>query len=114
MKAVVLVRWTEYEYEPGWGASERNDGGSIHLNKTDFEAFRDAHERKVKATKADQPSASGYNCYWRPDGSQQIIDVHEAVYEDLLDKEKHRNGKRLTNEELKELLNGNDPWADSK
>ena len=38
---VICQDWTEHEYESGWGASQRPDGVSLHLNKNNLGKYID-------------------------------------------------------------------------
>ena len=33
---VIFQDWVEYEFESGWGAIQRSDGISLHLNNDDL------------------------------------------------------------------------------
>lgn len=68
MKPVIALDWTEHEYEPGWGASQRPDGTSLHLTNAHAAAF----ERKLSEHES-------YELYSRP-ASPKTIFIPDEVY----------------------------------
>ncbi len=38
---VICQDWTEHEFESGWGASQRPDAVSLHLNKNNLDKYVD-------------------------------------------------------------------------
>lgn len=107
MKPVVLQKWMETEYEPGWGRSDRPDGESLHLNKADHATYCDESKEREKRNAAalvesakTTPALVGYSCTARPAGEPTVVDVDDELYEKV---KATKNGLYLSESDLKKM-----------
>jgi hypothetical protein len=107
---IVFVGWTEYEREPGWGATQRYDGISIHLTNDDCASYKQQFLAKPENC---QPVTPDY--YERPSDSPQVVDVEESLYNLLAEKRAEGVfGIRIHNKKQAALImeQGRNPFVD--
>lgn len=75
---VLMETWTESEYEPGWGATQRSDGAAFHINNT----ARDKYNCEVIARQRENGSSSdGYSLVFAPDHNTRLVQVPKKLFD---------------------------------
>jgi hypothetical protein len=75
---VICQSWTEYEFESGWGASQRPDGVSLHLDESNLQEYLDLNWNVRDLSKTP-------NYYMKPDDCGICkVKVSEKLFNEIL------------------------------
>lgn len=93
--AVFAMKWSEHEYEAGWGVSNRSIGYTLHLSEEDAQTY--AQEHLKKRFGRSMRGAGDYFMY--PDGPDDTVrvftikvDRQSDTYKELL--QSYADGKK--------------------